>query len=39
MLIAAVIFVPLIIAYTSFVYRVLRGRVTGQQVEADHESY
>jgi len=39
MLIAAVIFVPLIIAYTSFVYRVLRGRVTAGQIEADHESY
>ena len=39
MLIAAVIFVPIIIAYTGFVYRVLRGRVTGRQVEADHESY
>lgn len=39
MLIAAVIFVPVIIAYTGFVYRVLRGRVTGQQIDADHESY
>jgi cytochrome d ubiquinol oxidase subunit II len=39
MLIAAVIFVPIIIAYTSFVYSVLRGRVTGQQIDADHESY
>jgi cytochrome d ubiquinol oxidase subunit II len=39
MLIAAVIFVPIIIAYTSFVYGVLRGRVTGQQIDADHESY
>ena len=39
MLIAAAIFVPIIIAYTSFVYGVLRGRVTGQQIDADHESY
>jgi len=39
MLIGAVIFVPIIIAYTGFVYRVLRGRVTARQVEADHESY
>jgi cytochrome d ubiquinol oxidase subunit II len=39
MLIAAVIFVPIIIAYTSFVYGVLRGRVTGQQIDADPESY
>jgi cytochrome d ubiquinol oxidase subunit II len=39
MLIAAVIFVPIIIAYTTFVYGVLRGRVTGQQIDADPESY
>jgi cytochrome bd ubiquinol oxidase subunit II len=39
MLIAAVIFVPIIMVYTSFVYSVLRGRVTGQQIDADHESY
>ena len=39
MLIAAVIFVPIILAYTSFVYRVLRGRVTAAQIDADHESY
>lgn len=39
MLIATAIFVPIIIVYTSFVYRVLRGRVTGQQIDADHESY
>jgi cytochrome d ubiquinol oxidase subunit II len=39
MLIAAVIFVPVIIAYTGFVYRVLRGRVTSQQIDADPESY
>jgi cytochrome bd ubiquinol oxidase subunit II len=39
MLVAAVIFVPIILAYTAFVYRVLRGRVTGEQIDADHESY
>ena len=39
MLVAAVIFVPIILAYTAFVYRALRGRVTAQQVEADHSSY
>ena len=39
MLIAAVIFVPIIIVYTSFVYSVLRGRVTAHQIDADRESY
>jgi len=39
MLVAAVIFVPVVIAYTAFVYRVLRGRVSEAQVSADHSSY
>jgi cytochrome d ubiquinol oxidase subunit II len=39
MLVAAAIFMPIIIAYTGFVYSVLRGRVTQQQVDADHSSY
>src|SRR5262249_9006149 len=39
MLIATAIFVPIILAYTGFVYRVLRGRVSQRQVEADHSSY
>jgi len=39
MLVAAAIFVPIILAYTGFVYRVLRGRVSRRQVEADHSSY
>ena len=39
MLGATLIFVPLIIAYTAFVYRVLRGRVTASQIDADHSSY
>jgi len=32
MLVATVIFMPLIIAYTAWVYRVLRGKVTAEQV-------
>jgi len=39
MLVAAAIFVPIIIAYTAFVYRVLWGRVSEAQVSADHSSY
>jgi cytochrome d ubiquinol oxidase subunit II len=39
MLVATVIFVPVVIAYTAFVYRVLRGRVGEAQVSADHSSY
>jgi cytochrome d ubiquinol oxidase subunit II len=39
MLVAAVIFVPIILVYTAFVYRVLRGRVGQSQIEADHSSY
>ena len=39
MLVAACLFVPIIIAYTGFIYRVLRGRVTEAQVSADHTSY
>ena len=39
MLIAALIFVPIILAYTSFIYAVLRGKVTEKEVEADHFSY
>ncbi len=39
MLAATIIFVPLILAYTGFVYRVLRGRVTARQIDSDHASY
>jgi len=39
MLIAAGIFVPLIIVYTSWVFKVLRGKVTEESVEANHASY
>lgn len=33
MLVATVIFLPIILAYTSFVFRVLRGKVTAEYVE------
>jgi cytochrome bd ubiquinol oxidase subunit II len=37
MLIAVAILLPIVLAYTAFVYRVLRGRVTEAYVE-DHKS-
>jgi cytochrome bd ubiquinol oxidase subunit II len=37
MLIAVAILLPFVLAYTAFVYRVLRGRVTEAYVE-DHKS-
>ena len=39
MLAAAVIFMPIILIYTAIIYRVLRGRVSGANIEADHGSY
>lgn len=39
MLVAACIFVPIIIIYTSWVYHVLRGPVTEATVADDHMSY
>ena len=39
MLVAVILFLPIVLAYTAFIYRVLRGRVTEQQVKADHHSY
>ncbi len=39
MLAVTAVFVPLILVYTSLIYRVLRGRVSGADVEADHGSY
>ena len=38
MLIATVIFMPLILAYTAWVYRVLRGPVTSEYVQNNEES-
>jgi cytochrome d ubiquinol oxidase subunit II len=39
MLIATGLFLPIVLAYTAFIYRVLRGRVSEKDVEADHASY
>jgi cytochrome d ubiquinol oxidase subunit II len=33
MLICTLIFLPIVLAYTSFVFRVLRGAVTARQIE------
>jgi len=38
MLIAAIIFMPIILAYTSWVFRVLRGKVTADYVEGNPEA-
>ena len=38
MLIAVVIFLPIIIAYTSWVYHVLRGPVTSAYIEHNTDS-
>ena len=35
---AVVIFMPLIIVYTSWVYRVMRGKITTEQVQAETHS-
>jgi cytochrome d ubiquinol oxidase subunit II len=39
MLVAALLLLPVVLVYTAFIYRVLRGRVTERQVQADHNSY
>lgn len=41
MLIAAIIFIPIILIYTSWVYRALRGKVSGEMIERDenHTAY
>jgi cytochrome d ubiquinol oxidase subunit II len=39
MLIVVLIFMPLVIAYTAWVYRVLRGRVTLEHIRSSHEGY
>jgi len=38
MLIATVIFLPLILVYTGWVYRVLRGKTTAQTIQDNHEA-
>lgn len=40
MLIAVIVFMPLILAYTAWVYRVMRGKVTARDIAADsHGNY
>ncbi|WP_295530118.1 cytochrome d ubiquinol oxidase subunit II [uncultured Thioclava sp.] len=39
MLVVTVIFMPLILAYTAWVYKVLWGKVTAEEVESDSHSY
>jgi cytochrome d ubiquinol oxidase subunit II len=39
MLISVAIFLPIILAYTAWVYRVLRGRVTLEHIRATHDTY
>ena len=37
MLVASLIFMPLILCYTAWVYHVLRGKVTGSQINSDQQ--
>ena len=39
MLIAAIIFVPIILAYTAWVYRVMWGKVTAADIESNDNAY
>jgi cytochrome d ubiquinol oxidase subunit II len=39
MLFAVISLLPIVLIYTAFIYRILRGKVTQQQIEADHTSY
>jgi cytochrome d ubiquinol oxidase subunit II len=39
MLIAVAIFLPLVLAYTAWVYRVLRGKVTPAMLDANKNAY
>jgi cytochrome d ubiquinol oxidase subunit II len=39
MLIATAIFMPIVVAYTSWVFRVLRGPVTEEEVSSNHQAY
>jgi cytochrome bd ubiquinol oxidase subunit II len=39
MLVAVVIFLPIVLAYTAWVYRVLHGKITPQTLQADRHSY
>lgn len=39
MLVATIIFLPIILLYTAFVYRVLRGKVTQEYIEQNKDAY
>src|SRR5699024_2415394 len=39
MLIATVIFLPIVISYTAYVYRVMRGKVTSDDVSTSPHAY
>ena len=40
MLVVALVFVPIVILYTAWVYRVLRGRVSAETIlGGDHSAY
>lgn len=39
MLIAVIIFIPIILSYTAWVYRILRGRVSDEMIERDESTY
>jgi cytochrome d ubiquinol oxidase subunit II len=39
MLVATGLLLPIILVYTTLIYRVLRGRVSDKDIEADHASY
>jgi cytochrome bd ubiquinol oxidase subunit II len=39
MLIAVIIFLPIVLAYTAWVYRVLRGKMTPQMLETNRQAY
>ena len=38
MLIAVIIFLPMVLAYTAWVFRVLRGPVTNAYIEANRDT-
>jgi cytochrome d ubiquinol oxidase subunit II len=39
MLIAVIIFLPIVLAYTAWVYRVLRGKMTPEMLETNRQAY
>ncbi|WFC41622.1 cytochrome d ubiquinol oxidase subunit II [Pseudoxanthomonas sp. SE1] len=39
MLVATVVFLPLVLLYTAWVYRVLRGKVSPESLEQNHNAY